>query len=36
MLAAGMRQAMIGVANKRSDSIETPALKAGLIRLTKV
>jgi hypothetical protein len=34
--AAGMRQAIIGVANKSSDSIETPALKTDLIRLCKV
>jgi len=36
MEAAGMRQAMIGVANRRSDSIEIPALKAGFIRLKGV
>jgi len=36
MEAAGMRQTMIGVANKSSDKIETPSLKADLIRLWKV
>jgi len=33
MEAAGMRQAMIGIANRSRDNIETPALKTGLIRL---
>jgi hypothetical protein len=36
MEAAGMTQAMIGVANKSSDKIETPSLKADLICLWKV
>jgi hypothetical protein len=36
MEAVGMRQAIIGVANKSSDKIEAPNLKADLIRLWKV